>query len=247
MLKASNVTVSYKGKRIIDDVSLTLLPGQISGILGLNGAGKTTLIKALLDLVPHNSGSISVFGYDSTKAKARANIVYVPESFSPDPKLKGTDFLKLFLLSHGIIFNDMHLKACAGICNGFLDQRISTYSKGMRQQLGLLAAFLTPAKILIFDEPFSGLDVSMRRIFENICLQEAKNGRSILYSSHLLHNVMSFCDQILVLHEGRTIFYGSPPDCHNFEDTFIQMTADGHYTPPPASQNLAKEILRQAA
>ncbi len=207
ILSVDTLSAGYGNKKIVDTVSFDIHPGEIYGLIGLNGAGKTTLIKTILGLREKFSGEVEGGG--------RENISYLPERFDPPWFLSGYDFISFSLsLYQKKITKEQARKAVERVSLNpdFLEKRVNTYSKGMRQKLGLLATFLTGAPILILDEPMSGLDPKARQEVKQIILETKQEGRSVFMSSHILADVEELCDRVAVFHNQSIIFTGSPKE-----------------------------------
>ncbi|MCD6035567.1 MAG: transporter family protein [Rickettsiales bacterium] len=208
--------LKFFGKRqVLQDVSLSVQPGEILGLIGLNGAGKTTLIKIVLNLLNAGAGNVTFFGEAATSPISRRHISFLPEKFTPSPLLKGHEFLSLSLG----FYNKPYDKECAcryatalGLDNAALERRVDTYSKGMGQKLGLISVFLSDAPLMILDEPMSGLDPSARIQLKNLLQAASKEGRSIFFSSHILSDIEEICDRIAILHESQIVFTGTPEE-----------------------------------
>lgn len=233
-LVVDNVCKSFKSKEVLYNVSLDVEPGQIYGLIGLNGAGKTTMIKIILGLLNQDSGSVTLFGQDARKIETRKNFCFLPEKFQPSPFLKGHEFLSLALSYYGKKYNKAEGRAGAAKLDldpDVLSSKITKYSKGMGQKLGLLSAFMTNAPLLILDEPMSGLDPSARIALKEMLLDYVKRGNTIFFSSHILSDIDEICDNIAVLDKSHIIYTGEPAafkkqyDQKNLERAFLQAIA----------------------
>jgi ABC-2 type transport system ATP-binding protein len=212
-LSIQHVTQAYGKRTVLKDVSLELREGEIFGLIGLNGAGKTTLIKSILDLIRIQSGSIHLFGEPSTRIAARRELSYLPEKFQPSRYLKGTEYLSLALSYYRRSFSLEAARAQASALDlnpDVLSARVGSYSKGMGQKLGLLGAFLVDTRLLILDEPMSGLDPSARIKLKEQLLAARARGRTVFFSSHILSDIDEICDRIGVIHDGVLFFTGTP-------------------------------------
>lgn len=206
MLSVKNVSASYGKNLVVDSVSFECSSGEVFGFAGLNGVGKTTLIKTVLGLKDVSSGQVSLSG-------GRESVAYLPEKFSPPLSLTGEEFIRFSLkfYKRTLSFEEM----CAACDSLFLDRsalkkRISTYSKGMRQKVGLLATFLTGAQLLILDEPMSGLDPRARQGVKNIIKEAKAADRTVFFTSHVLNDFLELCDSFAVFHNGNILFHGAP-------------------------------------
>lgn len=214
-LRVQDVHKSYAKRKVLEDINLTLVPGEVFGLIGLNGAGKTTLIKILLDLINAQAGSAQIFDINSRNLKARSHLSYLPEKFQPSRYLKGMEYLELALSYYGRKLDTDQARASAAALDldpAVLDQRVGSYSKGMGQKLGLLGAFLVETPLLILDEPMSGLDPSARIKLKNMLLSERDKGKTIFFSSHILSDIDEICNRIGIIHNGKLGFVGTPAE-----------------------------------
>ena len=208
------VSAAYGKKQVLRDITFNMRPGEVFGLVGLNGAGKTTLIRAILNL-RKASGSISLFGESNADARARRNLMYLPERFHPPVQLKGFEYLSILLDYFGQKLNrDAALVTAEklDLDPSALARSVRTYSKGMGQKLGLVGSFLVNASLMILDEPMSGLDPRARVFLKDQLLAARDAGRSIFFSSHILSDIEEICGRIGVLHGGHIIFLGTPQD-----------------------------------
>jgi len=206
---------SYDERKVLEDISFSLNPGEIFGLIGVNGAGKTTLIKIMLDLVKAEEGGITIFDLAATNINARRHLSYLPEKFQPSRYLKGMEYLSLTLSYYGKKIDENKARENATSLDlnpSVLTARVGSYSKGMGQKLGLLGAFMVDAKLLVLDEPMSGLDPSARIKLKNMLLSSRKQGKTIFFSSHILSDIDEICDRIGVIHDGRLFFIGTPAE-----------------------------------
>jgi ABC-2 type transport system ATP-binding protein len=212
MLEVVNLKKTFDGsKYVLNNVSLDVKNNEIYGLVGLNGIGKTTLIKNIICLMQPNSGSIKINGIENKHESAKKMFFYLPEKFQPSQYLKGREFLEIFLSFFDCKIEDEVIKnmcATVGLDYSALDRLTIKYSKGMGQKLGLISAFMSKAKLLILDEPMSGLDPQARIGVKKMMLEYKKNGGSIFFSSHILSDIDEICDTIGVIHNGKMIFDG---------------------------------------
>lgn len=214
-LEVTNVHKKYQKKKVLMDISLSLEPGEIFGLIGLNGAGKTTLIKTVLDLVKAESGKAMVFGVPSTQIAARKHLSYLPEKFQPSRFLKGYEYLDLALSYYGLKLDKAEARQYAqdlDLDPAVLGSRVGSYSKGMGQKLGLAGAFMIAAKLYILDEPMSGLDPQARIKLKNMLSRVRQTGSTIFFSSHILSDIDEICDRIGVIHGGKLFYVGKPSE-----------------------------------
>ncbi len=214
ILDIQDLVVSYDGRRnVLDHVSLSVNAGETFGLIGLNGEGKTTMIKTLLGLRDAQSGRLALMGQDNHNPEARANLAYLPERFDPPWFLGGMDFVKFSatLYKRTVAANDVvDMANGLGLDPAALPRSVNTYSKGMRQPLGLIATVATGCPLLILDEPMSGLDPRARVQVKELIMRERARGKTVFLSSHILSDMDEICDRVAILHQGKIRYMGAP-------------------------------------
>ncbi len=235
ILDIGNVTVAYGKKTVARDISLQIAPGEAFGLMGLNGEGKTTLIKTILGLRDAVSGTIKINGHDRLDPASRQMLAFLPERFDPPWFLRGNEFLKFSMDIYGRKYDEDAVRrgtADLSLDYAVIRNRVQTYSKGMRQKLGLLATVMTGCPLLILDEPMSGLDPRARARVKDMLLKAKAAGTSIFLSSHILADLYEICDRVAVLHDGHIKFTGRPHDMltqtgeENLERAFLHIIGD---------------------
>ncbi|MGH1414904.1 MAG: ABC transporter ATP-binding protein [Pelagimonas sp.] len=201
VLKISNACKARGKTRVLSDVSLLVQPGERVALLGHNGAGKSTLIKAVLGLTPIDGGTVFINGATPGSAQARRATAYLPEAVSFHPALTGREQLTLFAKLDGAKADVVGLLDRVGLSDA-LDRRIGTYSKGMRQRLGLAQVLLGKPAVALLDEPTSGLDPISRQDLYAIIDQLAGQGTAVLIASHALTEVEARTDRIAIMNQG---------------------------------------------
>ncbi|TXI02151.1 MAG: ABC transporter ATP-binding protein [Pseudorhodobacter sp.] len=211
-LTISALTKTFAGVKALDAVSLTVAPGARVALLGHNGAGKSTMMKIILGLIPHDSGEVVVCGAAPGSALARGQVAYLPENAAFHPALTGQEQIGHYLALRGESpAKALELLERVGL-HGAAKRRIGTYSKGMRQRVGLAQALIGHPRLLVLDEPTSGLDPVSRRDFYALLDGLAAEGAAILLSSHALTEVEARTDRIVILSGGRMVASGSLGD-----------------------------------
>lgn len=213
MLTLTNVTKRYGNRAVLDHIKLTINEGEFVGLVGTNGVGKTTLIKSILNLVDFQSGQVTIGGHDHKTQAARATLTYLPERFMPPSHFSGRDYLRYYLALHAIPYNTDSTHTCLSRLDfdtTALTQSVRTYSKGMVQKLGLAACFLSGKNLSILDEPMSGLDPRARMYLKRYLADLKDAGQTMLISTHMLADVASICDRMVLLHDGHFLYEGTP-------------------------------------
>ncbi len=199
----------FLGRRLtlLDDISFEVAPGQTVGFVGRNGAGKTTTIRCIVGLSRPSRGSISVFGGPPRDPAVRRQLGYLPESVILPGSLTVQETLRLHAALAGVVVDE-------GACLREVDlidvrrRLVRDLSKGLQTRLGLALVFLSKPKLLILDEPMSGLDPVGRQLVRDLIRQNAVDGASVLFSSHVLSDVEALSDRVVVIEKGRIVHQG---------------------------------------
>jgi ABC-2 type transport system ATP-binding protein len=196
---------------VLHNITFRLERGEIVGLLGPNGAGKSTTIKIIAGINAPGGGAVRVAGLPLPEraVDVKQRIGYVPESAMLFESLTGQEFLELCGRLHGVEEETLQVRI-AGILETFnlsSDRvtRLDGYSKGMRQKILIAAALLHNPDLILLDEPLSGLDVNAAILIKDLIAALAAEGKTILYSSHVLDVVEKVCDRVLIIHQGRLI------------------------------------------
>jgi len=211
-IECQAVCKSYAGKSVLHKVSLDLAAGDFFGLVGMNGSGKTTLIKTILDLTACDNGSIKLFGINHHDVSSRADIAYLPDRFTPPAYLRCQDFLGYMLALHNRNYNEQEVRQMfveLELDTEVLKTSVLNLSKGMTQKLGLISCLLSGKKLLLLDEPMSGLDPRARVLFKQQLEKLKARGVSLFFSSHALTDVEEIADTMSVLHRGEVLFSGT--------------------------------------
>ncbi len=209
VIEAMHLRKEYGPTVAVQDLSLEVPQGQVFGFLGPNGAGKSTTVKMLLGLVKPTAGQARLLGHPSTVAKTRAKVGFLPEHFRFHEWLRASEFL----MFHGKLYG-MSAKALKARIPELLDLvgladkaqiRLSKFSKGMLQRIGLAQAMLNHPKIIFLDEPTSGLDPLGRRLVRDIIAQLKAEGTTVFLNSHLLGEVEVSCDRVAFIRRGQVV------------------------------------------
>jgi ABC-2 type transport system ATP-binding protein len=216
MLEARNLSKRYRTIPAVEHVSFRLGPGEVLGYLGPNGSGKSTTVKMLTGMIQPSDGEVLFNGrsiHDDLPG-FRSHLGYVPEEAHVYTHLSGLEYLQLVGRLRGMPEKLIEAKARALL--GLLSLEaaqyspISEYSKGMKQRVLLSAALLHDPVLLIFDEPLSGLDAVTARLFKDLLVLLKREGKAILYISHVLEVVERVCDRVIILAKGKVVADASP-------------------------------------
>jgi len=211
-LTISHLTKAFGTLKALSDVSLHVAAGERVALLGHNGAGKSTLMKVILGLIAADAGEISICGGPPGNPDARTKVAYLPENAAFHSALTGLEQITYYMRLRGEDTSGaMALLDRVGLA-GAAKRRIGTYSKGMRQRVGLAQTLIGHPSLLVLDEPTSGLDPVSRRDFYALLDGLAANGTAILLSSHALTEVEARTDRLLILSGGQMVATGSLPE-----------------------------------
>ncbi len=205
-IKIESLVRDYGGGKGVFDISFHVNRGEAFGFLGPNGAGKTTTIRHLMGFLKPKSGKCIIDGLDcwSERDKVQARLGYIPGEISFFEDMSGTEFLK-FIAEYRKIGTQSRKEELLERFELDPKSNIKKMSKGMKQKLGIVAAFMHDPEILILDEPTSGLDPLMQSRFIDLIAEEKKHGKTILMSSHMFEEVERTCDRIGIIRKGRMV------------------------------------------
>lgn len=233
IIEVKNLVKKYGSIEAVKGISFTVDQGEIFGLIGPNGAGKTTTLQVLATLLQITNGSVSLFGFDLEKhpEKIRKLISYLPEDAGAYKNLTGRQYLEFIahffnpknaneMISKGIEIADLDDR---------IDDKVDTYSKGMKRRLLVGRALMNDPKLAILDEPTSGLDVRNAQEIRSIIKSSARQGTIVLLSSHNMLEVEYLCDRIALIADGLIIEEGKPNrlkqkySAENIEEVFMKV------------------------
>jgi ABC-2 type transport system ATP-binding protein len=235
MLEARHLVKRFSGITVVDDVGFGVRPGEVVGYLGPNGSGKTTTARMLTGLLETSAGTVLFDGKDigADLIGYRRRLGYVPEEPRLYPFLSGREYLELVgrlrEIPGGLLGEKIDALLRLFNLTTAADQSISSYSKGMKQKVLIIAALLHDPDVLIFDEPDSGLDVTSTLVLRHLVRRLAARGKAVLYSSHVLDIVERLCTRVIVLHLGKVVaddsveHLRSLKDSASLEDVFSEL------------------------
>lgn len=208
--------------RAVDDVSLTIMPGEVYGLIGPNGSGKSTTMKALLGLLSPTAGSCYVFGKNSLKTDSRQEIGFLPENPYFYKHLSGEETLRFYAKLCGLRGKILkqRIDEMLEIVNlqDARKRRVGGYSKGMLQRIGLAQALIHDPRLLILDEPTAGVDPLGSRMIRDLIVNMKDRGVTIFLCSHLLEQVQEICDHVGIIFKGKLVKEGKLNDLIAIED-----------------------------
>ncbi|MGV7213067.1 ABC transporter ATP-binding protein [Bradyrhizobium sp. UFLA05-112] len=227
-VSVTGVDKSYRKVRALRDVSFSLVPGRLSALVGHNGAGKTTLIKLMLGLIHADRGEIRMMGQNPAAGEfsARRLLGYLPENVAFNAALTGRETLAFYArlkriepASAWALLDRVGLSDAA-------DRRVGTYSKGMRQRLGLAQALLGQPRVLLLDEPTTGLDPALRQTFYEVLNELRNGGATVLISSHALNELEDRAEHVLIMNRGRLVAQGTLAELRSLSQLPIRVSLD---------------------
>jgi ABC-2 type transport system ATP-binding protein len=238
MIVLDRLTKQFGSQVAVDSLSFEIAPGQILGFLGPNGAGKSTTLKMLTGMLEPTSGTASVFGFDLRKdvIEIKRRVGFVPESGAVFESLTGLEYLEMVAALYGIeprTALERIKQFIAFFDLGFdtlTEKLLGAYSKGMRRKVVITAALLHNPPVVFFDEPLDGLDANAAVGFKTLIQSLAREGKTIVYSSHVLDVVERVCDRVIIIDKGRLIADGAPEvliaqhDAGTLEKLFTRLT-----------------------
>ena len=220
MLKADRISKQFKDKKqvvkAVDYLSFEVAEGRVVGLLGENGAGKTTLLRMLCTLIEPDEGVITINGTDifKQKEKVRASMGVL---FGAETGLYGRltarenmeYFASLYSIGKHDAKNRIEQLAKRFGMRKYLDRRVEGFSKGMRQKVAIARTMVHDPAILLFDEPTTGLDITSSNIFREFVYQLREEGKTIVFSSHMMDEVSQLCQDVIMMHQGQIVYQGS--------------------------------------
>jgi len=238
MIELINVNKSYSGiVKAVDDLTITIPEGQITGFLGPNGAGKTTTIKIITGVLNADSGSITINGTNirENPLEAKRQFGYVPDNPDMFLRLKGMEYLN-FMADIYDVPGDLRKKRIHELAESFemeaaLNDQIQSYSHGMRQKIVIMGVLIHDPSVWILDEPMTGLDPKSSFTLKEMMKTHAAAGKTVFFSTHVLEVAEKLCDRVAIINKGKLLFYGTMEEMReNFrsngslEKIFLELT-----------------------
>ncbi|HBG4987946.1 ABC transporter ATP-binding protein [Clostridioides difficile] len=233
MLEIKNFTKTYsQNKKAVDNLSLSVMPGEIHGFIGHNGAGKTTTIRAIVGVMDFNDGEILIAGHSIKKepVKCKSLTAYIPDNPDIYDYITGIQYLNYMADMFSVekkqreVFIQKYAEVF-GITDS-LGNLISSYSHGMKQKLALIGAFLHSPKLLVLDEPFVGLDPEAAFHLKEFMRELCNQGSAIFFSTHVLDVAEKLCDKVSIIKQGKMVVSGSMENVRgsdSLENVFMEV------------------------
>jgi len=237
LVQVQRVTKSFGDKVALRDLSFDVPSGQICGLLGPNGAGKTTLFRLLMGILKATEGRLAIDGRDAfdDRVEVKRLIGFLPDEPVFYSYLSGREHIQLSAAMHGLdpedAFGRMEPVISRLRLAEDIDNYAEDYSRGMKKKLGLLLAMLHEPKLLVLDEPTNGLDVESTHLFYDLIFDTARQGTTVLFSTHLMDHVTRLCSHAVIINEGRLAAKGSLEELRSaygqasLEEIFLQLTS----------------------
>ncbi|MDP9749856.1 MULTISPECIES: ABC transporter ATP-binding protein [Thermoanaerobacter] len=233
VLSIKNLKKYYGKIKAVDGITFELYPGEVVGLIGPNGAGKSTTLKTIMGLLRKTEGEIKVCGYDYKDKEARKKLSYIPEIPDIYPMLTVWEHMKFIALAYNL---DNWEKEALRYLEAYdlldkKDELGANLSKGMRQKVMVICGLLHKPEVMLFDEPFVGLDPKAIRELKDTIRELKKEGKSVLLSTHMLDSVQNLGDRVLILKAGKLIYEGTLEEVMEkagpngtLEDLFLEVT-----------------------
>ena len=235
VLEVHHICKSYGSFKAVDDISFNVEPGRMYGVLGPNGAGKTTTIRMIMNILLPDSGEVTIFGRQMEE-QLKNRIGYLPEERGLYKKMKVIDMLVFLGRLHDLSTKEASQAADQWLekleLTGWRDKKIEELSKGMQQKIQFIGTIIHNPDLIIFDEPFSGLDPLNTQVIKDIMMEMREQQKVILFSTHQLDSAEKLCDDILLINKGKKVLDGdlaSIKRSHGRNAVQIEYDGDGEF------------------
>ncbi|MCD7034210.1 ATP-binding cassette domain-containing protein [Metabacillus sp. GX 13764] len=230
MIEIQGVTKKFQDKKTsitaLKHVTFSVEKGQTVGLLGENGAGKTTLLRTIATLLSPTEGRISVGGHDTLvhpdEVKKRIGVLFGGETGLYE-RLTARENLEYFAMLYGLSKHETKVRiddlAKMFGMRDYLNRKVGGFSKGMRQKVAISRTLIHNPEIILFDEPTTGLDITSSNVFRQLVHQLKREGKTIIFSSHIMEEVALLCDSAAMMHKGELVYQGSLEELYKSEDS----------------------------
>lgn len=236
MIEVNNLSKSFKDIKAVDNISFSVKSGEIVGLLGENGAGKTTTLRMLATMLKPTGGTAKINGYDilteDSKVRSQIGILFGGEVGLYD-RLTARENIKYFAMLNGLSKEEANKNieslAKALEMEEYIDRRVGKFSRGMKQKVAIARSIVHNPKVMLFDEPTMGLDVTAARIVQNFIFKCKEENKSIIFSSHSMMEVEKLCDRVIIINKGKIVGSGSITELkekyknNNLEEVFVAL------------------------
>lgn len=236
MIEVNNLSKSFKDIKAVDNISFSVKSGEIVGLLGENGAGKTTTLRMLATMLKPTGGTAKINGYDilteDSKVRSQIGILFGGEVGLYD-RLTARENIKYFAMLNGLSKEEANKNieslAKALEMDEYIDRRVGKFSRGMKQKVAIARSIVHNPKVMLFDEPTMGLDVTAARIVQNFIFKCKEENKSIIFSSHSMMEVEKLCDRVIIINKGKIVESGSITELkekyknNNLEEVFVAL------------------------
>jgi sodium transport system ATP-binding protein len=228
LIRINEVTKQFKDKQkyvtALKHVTFEVQKGEVVGLLGENGAGKTTLLRTIATLLTPTEGNVLVGVYDTVKdpnnIKKRIGVLFGGETGLYD-RLTARENLEYFATLYGLGKHQtkVRIEELAKMfgMRDYLDRKVGGFSKGMRQKVAIARTLIHNPDIILFDEPTTGLDITSSNVFRQLVHQLKREGKTIVFSSHIMEEVSMLCDSVAMMHKGELVYHGNLEDLYQSE------------------------------
>lgn len=228
MIEIKEVTKQFKDKKVfvtaLKHVTFNVEKGQVVGLLGENGAGKTTLLRTIATLLTQTEGTVKVAGYDTIKEpneiKKRIGVLFGGETGLYE-RLTARENLEYFASLYGLSKHETKVRidelARMFGMRDYLNRKVGGFSKGMRQKVAIARTLIHNPDIILFDEPTTGLDITSSNVFRQLVHQLKRDGKTIIFSSHIMEEVSMLCDSVAMMHKGELVYHGDLDELYKSE------------------------------
>ncbi len=249
IISLKNIYKNYGQKAVLKNINLDIYPGQVIGYIGPNGAGKSTTVKILCGLISDFQGEAIINGFDVKKnpVEVKSCIGYIPELAELYDVLTPKEFLtimgELYNLPANVVDDRINTMLAAFGLEGNINQRMDTFSKGMKQKVLIVSGLLHNPNIIILDEPLSGLDANSVIVVKDLIGKLAKDGKTIFYCSHMMDVVEKVSDKIILINEGTVIANGTFEELQQQQGNNSLETIFSHLTSNENLGNTADKMM----
>jgi ABC-2 type transport system ATP-binding protein len=235
VLSINEISKSFGSFYAVKNLNLNIEQGQIYGLLGPNGAGKTTTIRMVMGIIMPDKGEIKMFDKPNS-INVLEQVGYLPEERGLYKKMKVLDVLHFFAELKGMIKAEMSSKIPAWLdrfeLKDWQDKKVEDLSRGMQQKLQIIVTIMHQPKLIILDEPFTGLDPVNTGLVKDVILELQQKGATIIFSTHLMEQVEKLCDSICLINKGQSVIQGKLRDVkkqHGHDRIKLQYSGDGEF------------------